>query len=392
MEFRFSTEEEDLRRAVSDFVRREIAEKELNTLDHIPADVVHQMGELGFFSLKLPEKHGGQQAGWVDLGILVEEVAKESIGLAHLTMVAYEAGLLLATYGDHETIDEWMGDISKGSRLGCVSVTEHDSGSDMTTTIKTMGRRDGDSYIISGEKVPVSLGMKADYTILLARTTTEAVGDGMTGFLVPLHLPGITKVSIPSMGLVSSTPAHIVFDKVRIPARYRIGREGGGLEIARKFGPFSDLARLLSALICLGAASSALKIAVAYSKERFAFGRPIGQFEAVSGKIAEHATLLEAARWLCYRGLWMKDQGLSSEKEAAMCGWWCPNLAFRIMEDALLVHGHLGYTDEFPIEQMLRDVVGFELIAGTPEILKLLIAEESIGDMAVPAEMRGGVA
>ncbi len=387
MEFRFSDEEEDLRKAVSDFAQREIAEKNINVLDHIPIETIQKMGELGFFSLKLPEAYNGQSGGWVDIGILIEELAIESIGLAHLAMVAYEAALLLATFGENETLKEWMPDVVQGNKLGSVALTESSSGCDHEV-ISTTAIKDGESYIIIGEKGPVSLGFRADYTILTAKTDSKAGNNEITAFLVPLNLQGITKSAINSMGLSSSALASFTFDNVVIPAKFRLGSEGEGLEIVKKFGHLSELGQLLSALICVGAASSAIRMAVRYSRDRFAFGRPIGQFEAVSGKIAEDVTWVEAARWLCYRGLWLKDQGFPNKKEAAMCGWLCPNMAFQIIENTLIVHGHLGYTDEFPIQQMLRDVIGFEMIAGTAEMLKLKIAKETIGDMAIPIEMR----
>ena len=166
---------------------------------------------------------------------------------------------------------------------------------------------------------------------------------------------------------------------MRVPIKYRIGDEGEGFQINENMGLFSDFSRVLSGLICLGLAQTALRLAISYAKERVAFGRPIARFEAISGKVAEDATLIEAGRWLCYRALWLKDQGLPNAKEAAMCGWWCPKVAFQVIEDALLIHGHAGYSDDYPFQQMLRDAIAFEMIAGQEQVIKLIIAREVLG-------------
>jgi cyclohexanecarboxyl-CoA dehydrogenase len=146
----------------------------------------------------------------------------------------------------------------------------------------------------------------------------------------------------------------------------------------------SDFHQIISGLISLGTAQAAMRLAIAYSKQRVAFGSPIAKFEAISEKVAEDATLIEAARWLCYRALALKDQGLLNTKEAAMCGWWCPKVAFQTIENALLIHGHTGYSDDLPLQQMLRDIVAFEMISGTENILKLMVSHKTIGSVAVP--------
>ena len=135
----------------------------------------------------------------------------------------------------------------------------------------------------------------------------------------------------------------------------------------------SDLNRIIAGLISLGAAQTALRSATQYAKERVAFGRPIIKFEGLSGKLAEHATYIEAARWLCYRALSLKDRDEPHTKEAAMCGWWCPKIAYDAIQDSLLIHGHAGYSDDHPFQQMLRDIVGFEMISGAENMLKLMI-------------------
>ena len=208
--------------------------------------------------------------------------------------------------------------------------------------------------------------------------------NGITAFLVPLDNKNITKLNIRNMGLLPVSPVDLKLDGVRIPAENRIGQEGQGYDVNMSLGLSSDFFRILSGLVPLGLAEAALKAAIMHAKNRMAFGRPIAQFQAISGRIAENMTLLEMGKWLCYRALWLKDQGLNATKDAAMCSWWCPKSAYQIIEDSLVIHGHVAYSDDYPFQQMLRDVIAFEMIGGTEEAMKLIIAQRVIGRNVVP--------
>ncbi|MCK4821661.1 acyl-CoA dehydrogenase family protein, partial [bacterium] len=338
MEFKFTKDERVIKRAVSNFAQNELVEQKIDIMDHLPMDTIKMMGDLGFLGLMIPEEYGGVPANWVGLGVVTEEIAKGSIAMAYLIMLTCGGGLLLATHGTEEAKEKWLPGLCQGSKMGCVSVTEPDCGSDFVE-IKTKAIRDGDFYLLSGEKSPVSFGTQADFVILFAKTDIEAGAMGVTAFLVPLDLPGITKSSITNMGLIPASSAHLMFDDVRIPIEYQIGKEGEGFDINTSLGLCSDFFRILSGLIPMGLAQAALSLAITHAKNRVAFGRPIAQFQAISGKIAEDATLMEMGRWLCYRALWLKDQGSTPNREAAMCSWWCPKSAYQIIEDSLLIHG-----------------------------------------------------
>lgn len=386
MEFKFSKKEELLQWAVNDFAEKELTDRALVTLNHVPKDIIKKMGDLGFFSLKIPERYEGKPATWVMIGILAEEISKANVACAYLVMVSYEVSLLLASYGTEEAKEEWLCNLARGNQLGCLSATESYSGSDISA-METKAIRDQEFYLISGEKKPISFGMQADVAVLFVKNDSESGIRWISSFLVPVASPGITRSSIKNMGLFPSAPASFILDKVHVPLKYRIGEEGQGGSIHENLGLMSDFHQIMSGLISLGTAQTAMRLAISYSKQRIAFGHPIGKFEAISEKIAEDATLIEAARWLCYRGLALKDQGISNTKEAAMCGWWCPKLAFQVIEDALLIHGHTAYSDDLPLQQMLRDIIAFEMIAGTEQILKQKIAQKVIGRTAVPDVM-----
>ena len=189
------------------------------------------------------------------------------------------------------------------------------------------------------------------------------------------------------MGMLQAKSGYLTLKNVRVSEKFRIGKEGEGKAISRLYGFFSDIFRILSGLIPIGMAQRALSLSIKYAKERHAFGRPIAQFQAISGKIAENDTLIEHGRWLCYRALWLKDLKSDNVKEASMCSLWCPKAAYKIIEDAILIHGHVGYNEEYPFEQMFRDAIAFEIIGGTEEEMKLVIAQKIIGKKAIPDEL-----
>jgi cyclohexanecarboxyl-CoA dehydrogenase len=198
--------------------------------------------------------------------------------------------------------------------------------------------------------------------------------------VVPLDHPGVARSPLRDLGSRMIVRAVLSFDHVRVPASHRLGAEGTGFrQVMQAF----DVNRVLIGLACLGAAQVSLEETMAYVKERQAFGRALARFEGVSFPIAEAATQLEAARWLCYRALWLGDQGAPYTKEAAMVKAWVPRLAVDTIHQCLLLHGHYGYTDELPFGQRMRDVMGLEIGDGTAAVMKLIIARERIGRVAV---------
>ena len=223
--------------------------------------------------------------------------------------------------------------------------------------------------------------MVAQSAVLFARTGAGGGAKGVTAFLVPLDLPGVSRSPLHDMGSHSVGRAVLAFDHVHVPASHRLGEEGQGFyQVMRGF----DYNRVGIALSCLGVAQISLEETMAYVKERRAFGKPLATFEGVSFKIAEAATHIDACRGLCYRALWLADQGRSHTKESAMVKWWGPKLAVETIHQCLLFHGHYGYTDELPFEQRMRDVIGLEIGDGTAEVMKTVIARELMGRESRP--------
>ena len=378
--FGFSEEQERLRREIQNFAQKEIAPLARGHDEaSYPRGILEKIAEMGLLAMNFPEEYGGQPADWVSMGIATEELAKADV-LAGLFIPYPNIAALALKDATEELRRQWLPPLAKGKKVVCFGSTEPDCGSD-AAAMKSRAVRDGDCYLLSGEKTSVSAGMIADFALVFAKTDPGAGARGISCFLVPMDLPGITRSPLPHLGLKGLVAASVIMDEVRVPAGHLLGEEGKGFYIT--MAAF-DFLRLTMALAALGAAQASLGEAVAYSRERAAFGRPIAGFEGISFKIAEDATYIEAARLLCYRALWLRDQGLPHTKESAMAKLWCPQVAERAIHNALLVHGHVGYSEEYPIAKRLRDAVGFELTDGTAEIMKIIIAREIIGRESRP--------
>jgi cyclohexanecarboxyl-CoA dehydrogenase len=382
MDFAFTSEQEELSRTLRTFARRELAPRSprWDKSAEFPWDVWRQMGELGLFGLRAPAKFGGQETDLVTTGIAIEEVARGDFSCTYGVQLACLAGEIIGGNAADEVARRWLPPIIRGEAVIAIGLTEPAAGSD-AASLACRAVREGDEYVITGEKSGISLAMVAHAVMLFATTDPAARARGVTAFLVPLDRPGVSRSGLRDLGSRCIGRAVLSFDHVRIPVSHRLGEEGTGFyQVMRGF----DFNRVLIALACLGSAGVSLEETMAYVKERRAFGRPLVQFEGVSFPIAEAATLIEAARLLCYRALWLADRGERHTKESARVKWWAPRLSVDTIHQCLLLHGHYGYTDELPFEQRLRDVIGLEIGDGTAEVMKLIVARELMGRESVP--------
>lgn len=376
------TEEQGLfRSSMRKFVNKEIVPraKEIGKHEEIPRDLWKKICDLGIMGIAAPGKYGGQPADSTLLGIAAEEVGRGDVSLA-ATLIPNMYLCMLLRNAPVQVQDQWLPPVIRGEKLSCLAATEAECGMD-AAAMKMSAKREGGYYILNGEKTSVGWGMYADVAIVLAKTDPQAGAEGVSCFVIPLDSPGIFRSSSPGMGLKPVNPSSLVLDNVRIPKESLIGQEGKGLSMVMKA---ADVARILIALISIGAAEAVMDKTIEYVKQRIAFGKPLARFEGISFKIAEAATLLEAARALCYRALWLRDQGAEHTKEAAMCKWWSTKVAVEIIHDALLIHGHFGYSAEALIEQRMRDVIGNQLLGGSPEEMKLILVRELLGKEFLP--------
>ncbi|MBM3143034.1 MAG: hypothetical protein FJ005_08385 [Chloroflexi bacterium] len=381
--FGFTEEEEMFCREVRRFAQRELApfaKQRAKTENPYPIELRRKMAKLGLFGITLPVEYGGQgPGGYVKLGIAFEEIGAADINAPNPSS-SLVAGQYIVLYGDKEMSREWLPGLIKGEKVGCLAVTEPECGSD-AAAIRTRAKKEGQYYVLSGEKTSITGGADADIAVVFAKTDPAAGPMEVTAFLVPLDSASIKRTVFSDTGWMPMRRASIFFDDVRIPEKYRLGEEGRGfLYLMKHF----DYLRVTLCIWVLGAARTSIEEAISYAKQRNAFGRPISTFEGVAFKIAEHATRLEACRLLCYRALWLKDQNLQHTKEAAMYKWLGPRVAVEAIHDALLIHGHYGYSTDCALEQRLRDAIGFEIADGTAEIQKLVIARQILGKGYAP--------
>lgn len=382
LDFSFTEEQEMFRKAVRDFAQKEIdpGVKERIKSRLFPRQLVKAMANIGLTGMNIPEEYGGQPTDWVTMGIAVEELAKVDFGASSIVFFNASQAIILM-FGSEEVRQKWLRPMATGDKVLCMGATEPDAGSDVAG-IKMRAVREGDEYILNGEKTSITYGMQGDAIIAFAKTDPKLGARGITPFLVPFDLPGVIRSAFDDMGWEPLGRASIIMDNVRIPSEYRLGEEGKGFY---KVMHLFDASRALAALQALAMAEASLENATSYAKERYAFGQPIASFQGVSYKLAEAATKIELGRWLCYRTLWMRDQGIPHVKESAMCKWWCPEVAVGIIHDALIIHGHVGFSKEYPIEQRLRDSIGLEIGDGTANIMKFIIARQILGREFVPA-------
>ena len=378
----FPPEQEELIRTLRVFARKELAPRyaHWDRTGEFPREIWRQMGELGLLGLRTPAAYGGQDADLLTTGIASEEIARGDFSCTYGIQLAGLAGEIIGQNGSEEVKVRWLPPMTRGEAVIALALTEPGVGSD-AANLACRAVREGDEYIITGEKSGISLGMAAHAAIVFAKTDLAAKARGVTAFLVPLDLPGVARSPLRDLGSRAIGRAVLSLDHVRVLVSHRLGDEGSGFyEVMKGF----DFNRVFIALACLGAAQVSLEETMAYVKERRAFGRPLAAFEGVSFPIAEAATYIEAARWLCYRALWLADRGQPYTKESAMVKWWAPKLAVETIHQCLLLHGHYGYTDELPFEQRLRDVMGLEIGDGTAEVMKIVVARELMGREALP--------
>jgi cyclohexanecarboxyl-CoA dehydrogenase len=383
MDFTFNPDQELMRRTLADFAARELAPHYL-TRDHdrdLPREVVAGLAAMGLLAPMVPAAYGGQGLDYVSTGIAHEEIGRADINAAYVLLLSGLVGAIIAAHGDESQKREFLPSICQGGVVTALAVTEPGGGSD-AAHVKLAARRDGDAYILDGEKTSISLGSWADTALILARTGTYEQGArGISAFYVDLHASGISRNRFSDLGTRAIGRAQLFFDGVRVPASARVAAEGAGfVQVMQGF----DFSRALVGLMCLAAAQQSVDETCKYVAERDAFGGRLARFEGVSFPLAEAAIKLRAARLLCYEALWLKDRGEPHGWVAAGAKWWAPELATQVLHQCLLLHGHLGFSLDLPHQQRMRDVIGLEIGDGTSQIMKLLVARAIIGASARP--------
>ena len=334
-----------------------------------------ELGDAGLLGLLISESDGGQGGDVLAVGIAVEELAYADPSIAYLAFAANASNALLATHGSAEVKQRWVTRGIAGEAVICLALTEPGAGSDAANLSTKATRVDG-GWRISGEKTSITQAVHADVAIVIAQTNPGAGGKGIGMFLVDMADSGITTQPIRDPGFKPLGRGSIFLDDVFVPDSHVLGEIGRGFGmVMREF----DLTRTLIALMNIGTAQHALDMAIEYSKQRQTFGRPLAANQGVSFVIAEHSTYVSAVRALGYHALGLRMAGQPHTAEAAMLKWWGPLVAHNAIRDCIVLHGQVGWSDEMPLQAMLRDVSGCMIGDGTPQIQKLVIARELIG-------------
>lgn len=376
----------DDQRALQDTVRRFSRERLLpdyqkrEKLGLLDRELVAEMGQLGLLGADLPEALGGMGADAVTTGMIIEELAYGDFNIAAVSLGISLNGAILVQHGHPDLVAEWVPRMTRGEAVIAICLTEPRGGSD-ASNLQLRARRDGDHYVLNGEKTSITFADRADGYLVFARTGQADEGaKGVSAFFIPASAPGISTTRFDDVGSAIIGRGSVFLDDVRIPVNHRLGDEGKGFtQVMQGF----DYSRALIGVQCCGAAQASLDEAWAYSKEREAFGKPIGQFQGVSFPLAEGESQIEAVRQLCYHTLALRDAGLPHTKEAAMCKWMGPRNGFDVIHQCLLTFGHYGWSKDLPHQQRMRDVMGLEIGDGTAGVMKLIIARERIGRVAV---------
>ena len=380
--FIFTEEHERLRESIHAFVVKELAphaeEWERTTFDDW---VFPRMGELGFLGLSMPEEYGGQGGDYPCNLVLAEELVHArcgglAMGLAVHTDMATPP---ILAFGTEEQKQAYLAPAIRGEKISCLGITEPDAGSDVAG-IRTRATKDGDDFVINGSKTYITNGHRADFIVLVTKTDPDAGYDGFTLFLVDMDLPGVTREKrLEKLGMHASDTALLAFQDVRVPASAALGDVGRGF-----YHIMWELQgeRLIGAAGCVAGAQRVFEQTLDYARERTAFGRPIGGFQAISHRLAEMQTEIEAARALVLRAARLKDAGRPHTIEGAQAKLFASRVARQWTGEAIQVLGGYGYTKEFPAERYYRDAKVTEIYEGTSEIQRLVIARALLGEVA----------
>lgn len=381
MDFTLDDTQQSVRQMAADFVDAEIIPniRDWDRDEAVDLGIVRRLGELGFLGLTIDERYGGTEVDMLSYTLVCEELGRGDSSVRGIVSVSL--GLVtktIAAYGTEEQKQHWLPQLTSGDALGCFALTEPDSGSD-AGSLRTRAKRDGEDWILTGEKMFITNGTWAKVALVFARTSDDG-GRGLTAFLVPTDSEGFTATTIHGkLGLRGQATASLVFQDVRVPDTARLGEVGKGLSIA-----LSALTkgRISVAAGAVGVAQAALDAAVTYSTERTQFGVPIASKQLVQELLADSALDIESARLLTHRAACLVDAGASSKEvtlPASMAKLAAGETAVKVSNNCLQVFGGYGFIDEYPMGKYLRDARVLTLYEGTSQIQKLIIGRALTG-------------
>ncbi|MHB8334977.1 MAG: acyl-CoA dehydrogenase family protein [Acidimicrobiales bacterium] len=381
MDFALDPEIEAYRHEVRRFATKSLAPhyQSDDRAGRLRPGLVASLAGMGLTGLRIPSEFGGQDASALLAGIAAEEVSRADFNAAYIVIVTALISDVLVRNSTPEQQARWLPGIADGTSIPCLAVTEPGHGTD-AATLEFRAVQDGDGWLLYGEKTSITLGLYANAGLVLARTGGPGAR-GVSAFYVNLDDELVTRAGFDDLGGRSNGRASLHFDGVRVTHDELVGEIGGGfVSVMQGF----DYSRAIIGLCCLGTAQAALDETLQWTRDRVAFGNPIGTFQGVAFPLAESATYVRGARLVCLEALWKKDNGLEHSAEAAMAKFWAPKLSAEVIHRCLLTFGHMGYASESPMGQRLRDVIGLEIGDGTEQVSKLIIARALLGREYAP--------
>jgi butyryl-CoA dehydrogenase len=374
MNFELTDIQRDIQRMCREFAAKELIPnaRKWDETHAWPTEAVKKLGELALLGVAVPEQYGGAGLDNVCYAIAMEEISR---GCASTGVIMSVNNSLycdpVMKFGTEAQKQEFLVPFARGEKLGCFGLTEPEAGSDAAAQ-KTVAVRRGDEYVINGSKNWITVGPKADAIVLFTMTNKEAGNKGITAFLVPTNTPGFIRAEPDKkMGISAAHSCSMFFEDMRVPARNVLGKEGDGFKVAMST---LDGGRIGIAAQALGIARAAFEEAVRYSGERKTFGKPIRDHQAIQFMLADMATEIDAARLLVLQAALLKDKGVRHSQESAMAKLYASEMASRVANKALQVHGGMGYSKEMDAERHVRDARITEIYEGTSEIQRIIIS------------------
>jgi len=378
MDLSLNEEQQAFRALAREFLDNEVVPHRAawDRAEQVDTAILPKLAELGFFGLTIPEEYGGVGGDYITYCLGMEELGRADSSVRGIVSVSMGlVGKSILGYGTEEQKQDWLRKIATGESLGCFGLTEPDTGSD-AGNLRTKAVRDGDDYVIDGQKIFITNGTWADVCLLFARTGGPGP-KGVSAFLVPTSTPGFERREIHGkLGLRGQATSEMFFTGVRVPASARLGEEGQGFTIAMHS---LDKGRVSVGAGCVGIIQGCLEATVTYSKERQQFGRPLASFQMIQDMIAEMSVDADAARLLVWRAADLIERGQPFGVEASKAKYFASEAAVRAANLAIQAFGGYGYVDEYPVQKYMRDARVMTLYEGTSQIQKLLIGRAETG-------------
>jgi len=377
--FDLTAEQRMVQASTAEFTDREIAPRitELDQSHTLDMGIVSGMAGQGMLGAPIPEGYGGQGLDFVSTALICEEIERGDGGFR--TLLSVHLGLnslTLLSFADEEQKQGYLVPQAKGEKIACFGLTEPNAGSDVAA-MESTARRDGDRYVLNGQKEWISYANVADHFLVFAKTDRQAGHRGISAFLLNRSMPGLETRDIEhKLGVWAGSTGEIFLSDVEVPAGNRLGAEGEGFKIAMYA---LDMGRFTVAAGALGTIRAALDASVRYANERVTFGQPIGRYQFVQDMIAEMVRGYETSRLLVLQAAWLKDGGVRNTRETSLAKWHATECSFQAAHMAVQIHGAYGYSAEYPVERLFRNARAPLLYEGTTEIHKMMQAEHALG-------------